>query len=90
MWRIEYRKVFLKELSQLPSEYRVTIEKLVFEDIKDAHPFNLNFIEKMKGYKDKYKIRIGNYRIGLTIDKQRSIVFFERVAHRKEIYRKFP
>ena len=90
MWRIEDKNFFLKELAQLPSEYRISIEKLVFEDIKDANPFNLNFIEKLKGYKDKYKIRMGNYRIGLTLNKQLSKIIFERVAHRKEIYRKFP
>ncbi len=90
MWKIEYKKVFLKELSQLPVDYRATIEKLVFKDLIEQNPFNLNFVEKLKGYKDKYKVRVGNYRVGLTIDKNNSIVTVERVAHRKEIYRMFP
>jgi mRNA interferase RelE/StbE len=42
-------------------------------------------INKMKGYKEKYKIRIGDYRIGLTIDKTNQIIICQRVAHRREI-----
>ena len=44
----------------------------------------------MKGYKDKYKIRVGDYRIGLTLDKQNQTIICQRVAHRREIYKIFP
>ena len=44
----------------------------------------------MKGYKDKYKIRVGDYRIGLTIDKKNQTTVCQRVAHRREIYKIFP
>ena len=44
----------------------------------------------MKGYKDKYKIRVGDYRIGLTIDKQQKLIICHRIAHRREIYQIFP
>ena len=44
----------------------------------------------MKGYKDKYKIRVGDYRIGLTIDKKNQTIICQRVAHRREIYQIFP
>ena len=45
-------------------------------------------IEAMKGYPNYYKVRFGSYRIGIKIEKDR--VVFERVLHRKEIYRFFP
>nr|WP_308253415.1 type II toxin-antitoxin system RelE/ParE family toxin [Geminocystis sp. GBBB08] len=44
----------------------------------------------MKGYKDKYKIRVGDYRIGLTIDKTNQTIICQRVTHRREIYQIFP
>ncbi|VEP17161.1 Toxin RelE3 (fragment) [Hyella patelloides LEGE 07179] len=44
----------------------------------------------MKGYDDKYKIKIGNYRIGITIDKKAKVIICQRIAHRREIYRVFP
>jgi mRNA interferase RelE/StbE len=44
----------------------------------------------MKGYPDKYKIRVGDYRIGLTVDAPTKTLICQRVAHRRDIYRIFP
>ena len=63
---------------------------IVFQELEYGNPFELGYIEKMKGYTDKYKIREGNYRIGLTINKKDKIIICERVAHRREIYQIFP
>ena len=44
--------------------------------------------KKLKGYKNAYRIKIGDYRIGVFIENK--IVEFARVVHRKDIYRVFP
>jgi mRNA interferase RelE/StbE len=44
----------------------------------------------MKCDKDKYKIRVGSYRIGLTIDQETQTILCQRVAHCSEIYKIFP
>lgn len=44
----------------------------------------------MKGFTDKYKVRVGEYRIGITIDSVAKQIICELVAHRREIYRVFP
>jgi mRNA interferase RelE/StbE len=44
----------------------------------------------MKGYPNKYKIRVGDYRIGITVEKKNKTLICQRIAHRKEIYRVFP
>ena len=90
MWKIEYTKTFLKELTKLPEYIRGRIENLVFYEIKDKNPFEIGIIEKMKGFKDIYKIRIVDYRIGLKILKKEKKIIFNRVAHRKDIYKIFP
>jgi len=90
MWKVEYTKRFLKELSRLPREIQIQVEKIVFEELLKDNPFELGYLERMKGYQDKYKIRIGNYRIGLTIDKTNKLLICQRIAHRKDIYRIFP
>ncbi len=86
MWKVEYKKIFLKELAVLTEATRAKIEKIVFEEFAGDNPFTLGFIEKMIGYKDKYKVRVGNYRIGLTIEKDKMLITVNRVAHRKDIY----
>jgi len=90
MWKVEYTKRFLKELSELPREIQAQSENIVFKDLLTANPFSLGYLERMTGYPDKYKIRIGSYRIGITIDKQNSLIICQRIAHRKDIYRIFP
>jgi mRNA interferase RelE/StbE len=90
MWKIEYTRRFLKELSKLPNEIQVRAEKIVFEELPSANPFDLGYVEHMTGYRDKHKIRIGQYRIGITIDKCRKLLICQRIAHRKDIYRTFP
>jgi mRNA interferase RelE/StbE len=74
----------------LPTEIQERVEPIVFEELESDNPFELGYLEKLKGYSDKYKIRVGNYRIGITLDKEAQILVCERIAHRKEIYRLFP
>ncbi|MFQ5680902.1 MAG: type II toxin-antitoxin system RelE/ParE family toxin [Candidatus Omnitrophota bacterium] len=90
MWKIEYSRRFLKELSKLPLAIRDRIETIVFEELPQGHPFTLGYIEHLTGYSDKYKIRVKDHRIGLIIDKAAKILICQRVAHRKDIYRIFP
>ncbi len=90
MWEVEYTKRFLKELSKLPNEIRVQAEKIVFEELLSSAPFDLGYLERMTGYPDKYKIRIGKYRIGIAIDKPKKMLICQRIAHRKDIYKIFP
>ena len=42
----------------------------------------------MKGYKDYFKIRFGDYRVGMK--KENNIIIVETVKHRREIYKFFP
>jgi mRNA interferase RelE/StbE len=90
MWKVEYTKRFLKELSELPKEIRIQAEGIVFGELPTTNPFSLGYIERMIGYPNKYKIRIGNYRIGISIDKQEKLIICQRIAHRKDMYRIFP
>lgn len=86
MWKIEYTKRFLKELSKLPKDVQHRVERIAFEDLLSGDPFEIGYLEQMTGYKNKYKIRLGQFRIGLTVDKVSKIIICQRIAHRKDIY----
>ncbi|MFM7907607.1 MAG: type II toxin-antitoxin system RelE family toxin [Microcystis sp.] len=90
MWKVEYTKRFLKELASLPQDIQSSIRLIVFQELEADNPYELGYLKKMKGYKDKYKIRIGDYRVGLTLDKKKQKIICQRVAHRREIYKTFP
>ena len=85
---ILYHKKFLKDLSSLPSGDRVRIEKYAFDHVTTLKAFDQLGAEKLHGFKFFYKVRFGNYRVGLPYENE--TVTFERVLHRKEIYRFFP
>jgi mRNA interferase RelE/StbE len=45
-------------------------------------------LKKLKGFKSAYRIRMGDYRIGVFVDGD--VIEFARVLNRREIYRFFP
>ncbi len=90
MWRVQYTRTFFKELSKLPAPVRTKIEQVAFgKEIKND-PFLRGKVQKLEGYQEYYKIRFGNYRVGLRIDFENKVIELRRVLHRRDIYRKFP
>jgi mRNA interferase RelE/StbE len=45
-------------------------------------------IKKLAGFDMYYRIRVGDYRIGVKLEKD--IVYFVVVEHRKDVYKTFP
>lgn len=88
--QIAYTKTFLKDLAKvIPVKRRLQIEKFVFEDLPILPSIeNAGNIEKMSGYKNHYKARFGDYRVGIF--KNNNTIELQRVLNRKEIYKFFP
>jgi mRNA interferase RelE/StbE len=85
-----YKKTFLKDLANLPLVYRKRIEKLAFEGIPELdNIFGVPDLKKMRGHRDYYRIRVGNYRIGCKVEAENRIIFY-RVKSRDAIYKVFP
>jgi mRNA interferase RelE/StbE len=42
--------------------------------------------KKLHGYRNRWRIRAGNYRVVYTIDDAGKSVDITRIAHRKEVY----
>ena len=74
----------------MPEAVQGKAERIVFQELEAINPFRLGYLEQMRGYPNKYKIRIGKYRIGITIDKRERLIICQRIVHRKEIYKVFP
>lgn len=88
--RTEYLPSFVKDLKALKSSQSFELIKLlVFEEI--PHCLGIDEIRNLKKLKDAdnaYRVRVGDYRIGLFIEDE--VITFSRVLHRKEIYRYSP
>ncbi len=90
-WTTVTGPVFPKDLARLPKGIRQRIEEFSFEVLPQIEdPFRLGKLEKLKGYRNFYKVRFGDYRLGLQIDGRRKIIHLLRIMHRRDIYRHFP
>jgi len=81
----QFEKDTEKELNKkLQLQLADIIEQLQRAD----HLMEIPNLKKMKGYKNAYRIRFGEYRIGFLLES--NIIKLSRVMNRKEIYRYFP
>ena len=86
---IQVNRVFLKELAKLPLRERLKVEKLLFKEVESYKSLaQIPNLKKLKGYRNYYKIRFGDYRAGLKFEN--NTLYFERILHRKEIYKFYP
>jgi mRNA interferase RelE/StbE len=72
-----------KELRDLPSDVVQRIWDKIGELPDNPRPSGC---KKLHGYKGRWRIRIGHYRVVYEIDDAQHIVDITRIAHRKEVY----
>jgi mRNA interferase RelE/StbE len=72
-----------KELRDLPSEVIGRLLPRIRELSGNPRPAGC---KKLHGYKDYWRIRVGNYRVVYAIDDTSKGVDIRRIAHRKEAY----
>jgi mRNA interferase RelE/StbE len=86
---VEFRKSFEKDLSKIRDVELLQRIQAVIEEVESIDSLtDLSNVKKLKAEGDYYRVRVGDYRIGLSISED--VATFVRVLHRKEIYRYFP
>jgi mRNA interferase RelE/StbE len=81
--RVKISRRAKKELKALSKINQIAIWRKIVQLSQDKGVGN---IEKMSGYTDIFRLRIGNYRIVYRKEPQKYHVV--TIAHRKEIYQK--
>jgi len=87
---IFYGKRFSKDLDAIRDETKVRKRLLeLIEQIKGISSLrDVKDVKKIEGYSDYFRIKMGDYRLGIKLAKNR--IELIRFLHRKEIYRRFP
>ena len=87
--QVEFRKTFKQDLKNLKDAKVLKRIQKVVEEVELANALSeIRNIKLLQGHEDFYRIRVGDYRIGLFVEEE--TVAFVRILHRKEVYRYFP
>jgi mRNA interferase RelE/StbE len=86
---IKFAKAFEKDLKAVNEKVVVLKVGALINELKAATSLTeIGSIKKLKGHKDCYRIRIGNYRLGVLVEG--NTVWLARIMLRKDIYKFFP
>jgi len=74
-------------LGQLKKLDKVMTERIIDKVEKTSkNPFK--FVKKLKEF-NLFRLRVGDYRVIMNIEKKKMIIFVLEVGHRRVIYRKY-
>jgi mRNA interferase RelE/StbE len=84
-----FRKSFTRDLRNIKNLSVLRKVRQAIEEVEAAAKLSdVGDMKKMVGTGNFYRIRIGEYRIGIVVDGK--TVEFVRCLHRRELYRFFP
>ena len=86
---VTFKEDFAKDLRAIRDKSLLRRVRAVIEEFERAQrPNEVSGLKKLKGGGNYYRVRVGDYRVGLEIEGDS--VTFMRFLDRKEIYRYFP
>lgn len=87
--KIDFRKNFSRDIKRIKEQNILNQIKEVIETSENtSNLMNLKNIKQLTSEGKYFRIRIGDYRVGIKLEKD--ILVFVRFLHRKDIYRYFP
>ncbi len=87
--KVEFLSKFNKDLNNINIGYvKTSVLKAILIAESAKRLSDIPNIKKLKGHSSAYRIKVGNYRIGIFAEG--NTVEFARLVHRKDIYKVFP
>ena len=87
---VEFDKSFFKSLSKIKNNSLLNkIKEVVIEIEESKNLKTIRNVKKLYGYKNYYRVRIGDYRLGFETIYTNTVRLII-IKHRKEIYKQFP
>jgi len=83
-YEVSWTELSLKQLEKLEK----SISKRIIDKVEKIKIDPFLFVEKLKGI-DLFKLRVGDYRVIMSIEKGRMIIFVLQLGHRSVVYRKY-
>jgi mRNA interferase RelE/StbE len=86
---VRFRESFVRDLRGVKDKTVADRVKQLIEDVERSKTLSeVPHLKKLKGGSSFFRIRVGDYRTGVSIEGD--TMTFVRFLHRKEVYRYFP
>jgi mRNA interferase RelE/StbE len=82
-YSVELKPSARKELESLTD---TVLARVVSKLESLAHDPRPPGCKKLKGYKDQWRVRIGDWRVVYIVDDKARLVSVTRIAHRRDVY----
>ena len=87
--KVAFEASFARDLKRIKDQQLLRRVQQVIAEVKAAMELNdIRDLRKLQGYDTYYRIRLGDYRIGIEVVADQVVLV--RILHRKDIYRYFP
>lgn len=87
--KVEFRSSFVKDLKSIKDKALLNrVRDAIEGDERAKTATEVSNLKKLKGPANYFRIRLGNYRIGIVLERDRAT--FVRFLDRKDIYKYFP
>lgn len=83
-YEVRWTDVSLKQLQKLAKD----VSKRIIEKVESVSENPFMFVKKLTGF-NLYRLRVGDYRVIMSIEKNKMVIFVLEVGHRSVIYRKY-
>jgi len=86
---LEFRDSFIKDIKRIKqTAVKKKITAVISDSRKATSLLDLKNVKKLEGSASYYRIRVGDYRIGIKLQDKKLV--YMRCLNRKDIYRYFP
>ena len=82
-YAVELKTSARKELDSLPDTVLSRVVRKLESLAQNPRPSGC---KKLKGYKDLWRVRVGDWRVVYIVDDPAKLVSVTRIAHRREVY----
>lgn len=83
-YEVRFTDAALEDIEKLDK----SISKRIIDKLNMIASDPFSFVKKLKGF-DLYRLRVGDYRVIMSIESNKMIIFVLEVGHRSVVYRKY-
>lgn len=83
-YEVKWTETSLRQLEKLDR----SVAKRIVDKVESISDDPLMYVQKLMGF-GLYRLRVGDYRVIMSIERKKMIIFVLEVGHRSVVYRKY-